>query len=72
MLPTSFRLALVAGLIAWAASPALATLPSLHLVASSRHHKAPTGAPIDGGASLLAAGGAAYLLRQIRRRQGRA
>jgi hypothetical protein len=29
----------------------------------------PTGAPIDGGASLLLAGGAAYAVRRLRRRR---
>jgi hypothetical protein len=30
------------------------------------HQEGPTGAPIDGGASLLLAGGAAYAVRRIR------
>ena len=57
------RFAIILFLVAQTTTPAQA----LHPVPSVPDCPPATGAPIDGGASLLLAGGAAYAVRRIRK-----
>ena len=50
---------------------ALSSLPALAQPGSTGPQADPTGVPIDGGASLLLAGGVAYGLKKLRARKAR-
>ncbi|RTQ52108.1 hypothetical protein EJV47_03515 [Hymenobacter gummosus] len=63
-------LLLLLPLLALAAAPALAqTDPGSGGPVPGNQPPDPTAVPIDGGASLLLAGGAAYALRRLRQRR---
>ena len=66
----SFRLIAIVFLMVYASIPAHALHPFPFSGGHNHNHNHggnATGAPIDGGASLLLAGGAAYAVRRIRK-----
>jgi hypothetical protein len=64
------RTAVLLCVVALAAAPAYALAPLTDVpYCAPGSNPSPTGAPIDGGASLLLASGAAYAVRHLRKRK---
>jgi hypothetical protein len=74
VIPISLNQLLLGGILVLATSltlPALAQAPTSGGTAPGAIPGDPTAVPLDGGASLLLAGGTAYGLRKLRQRYGR-